>query len=41
MVDGTLTPPDPDPAFYNGEDDEYYDDDYSQYPYTFNDHLYK
>ena len=41
VVDGTLTPPDPDPAFYNDEDDEYYDDDYSQYPYTFNDHLYK
>ena len=41
VIDGNITPPDPDLSLYSEDDDDYYDDDYSNYPYTFNDHLYK
>ena len=40
VIDGNITPPDPDQPFYAESDDDYYDDDYAQYPYTFNNHYY-
>ena len=40
LYDENITPPDPVPPNY--EDDYYEDkDDYSQYPYTFNNYYYK